>query len=560
VTRAVPGALVVLGLALVAPGPALAAPAAAQSAAALAQMTAQATAQAAENANAAFDTLVTPEALRALRRLTDSTRAALEAKDTQAKASAPTQPASGARVAGRQTAAAEKPRANPPARSAGTKPPQQTVAIADIALARDPVRSELRVVAAGAARPVLSEPFRTADGTRLYLTFAGATLDDVAPPALDSLENVFAAVNAAQRDDGVRIAIDATDLDRYGLETAGDTTVLWLTAAAPAAAAPAAPASSTTAAAPDDLRLAGESARAGWNAFRADVARAAAAIGGFATRTGGAIADVATGAGRGIAGGATATGSWFAANIPVGGIARTLTFIALLLAPTAGVLRLMRSRRPSAAAQPAAAPRTVQPAATPRAAHVPIVAADIEVAPITRRAARSAAAPAAAASSAPALTYGPPRPRPLTAAPIARRDAAPIAMQQTPPPARRDAAPIAPQQTASPALIRARKKAEKAIAKAEAKAARIAAQAAAREERAAAKAAAKAEREAAKAGAPAKPGKPPVTRTTADARLWAAKTLAASGADAADIARQTGLSREAAGLLVRTSRKPQHTA
>jgi hypothetical protein len=52
--------------------------------------------------------------------------------------------------------------------------------------------------------------------------------------------------------------------------------------------------------------------------------------------------------------------------------------------------------------------------------------------------------------------------------------------------------------------------------------------------------------------------KPTVTRTTAEARLWAARTLAANGADVAEIARQTGLSREAAILLVRTAaRKAQ---
>jgi trimeric autotransporter adhesin len=541
VSRPVVGALIVLGVALATPATAAAAP---QSAAAFAQAAAQTAEKAAENA--VFDTLVTPEALRALRRLTDSTKAALEAKEARtrpAKSSARPQQAPPA-------AAGQKAKSSPSGPDAEQEAPGGIV-VADIGIAGDDVRSELRVVAAGAATPTLSEPFRTADGTRLFLTFTGASLGAEAP-ALDSLETVLAGVEAAQRDGDVRIAIDAASLDRYGLETVGDTTILWLTAsAAQAAAAATTDTPASAARSPDDLRLAGESARAGWNAFRSDVARLGAAVADFIVGAGKGLGLIATSAGSGIAYGASAAVAWLGSNIPVGGIARTVTFIALLLAPTAGVLLLMR-RRP--AAKPAAAapthgagPQAARPRAHAAAMNTLAGAPPaLEVAQITRRTTRTAAAPApAAAAPTPALTYGPPRRRPMQAQPIARSgEAATVSAQQT---------------TTSPALTRAQKKAAKAIAKAEAKAARIAANAAARAERDAAKAATKAARAAAKAGVPAQPGKPQVTRTTADARLWAAKTLAANGADAADIARQTGLSREAAGLLVRSARTTQTT-
>lgn len=352
------------------------------------------------------------------------------------------------------------------AQAAVAQPPSG--AITALAIERRAGRSELRIVSTSPLQPALSEPFQSAGRTRLFLTLAGATLG-VVSPTVDSAATAIAALDAVQREDGVRIAIDATTLDGYGLESAADTTVLWLTQ--PAAATTATPAARAADPLPSDLQLAGEALRAGWQAFRRDVGRAGHATSDFVRGAGSAAAGLMAGAWVGVDRAVSSTGGWIGANVPFGGIARAIVFIVLLAAPTAGVLLLLRRFR-----------------------SVP------------------AHAIANAAATAPAPAEGA-----ATAAIAARSEL------ETPSIAA-DVTPPEPVRT-----TRAERRFAKAAARAEARSA------------------SSAER----AGTAQQPASPRVTRTTADARLWAARTLAANGADVGEIARQTGLSREAAGLLIR---------
>lgn len=421
------GTLVFCVAALLAGGPA-----SAQNAAALAK--------AAARSADAFDSLVTPGALRALRRMTDS--AAAE------RVEMPPAPSPANRTAAART------RATPPARQpeqavaeeqpaspAPLPPADTTKPITAIAARLVDGAVELRVVAAGRPAPALSEPFRAGQHSRLFLTFQDATLALAEPPAVGDAGALLAGVDIAERDGGVRIALDLTALDRYALRAAGDTAILWLAQPPPAAevSRPVAPA----AAGPDDIALAREAALAGWAAFRRDVAAAAHAVAAFGARAGTAVGGGATATWTGAARTAARATGWVTATVPFAGLARAAALIALLLAPPLVALRLLR-RRQAIAARP--------------------------------RAAEIVGLGAVAAGPKPETEPGQP--------------------------------------TAKMKEVKQPKPAKQPKGK-----------------------------------------KPAVTRTTADARLWAARTLAANGADVGEIARQTGLSREAAILLVRRAQK-----
>jgi hypothetical protein len=249
---------------------------------------------------------------------------------------------------------------------------------------------------------------------------------------VDSAGPLFAGIDIAEHEGNVRIALELSALTGYGLEGAGDTTVLWFTQAAPAPVAAAPPTQPTThrVAAPDDLALARAAAAAGWMAFRTDVATAAASIARFTKR-----GATATGASAGHGWRTVTDGAgWLAAEIPFTGIARTIVFLLLLMTPPVVAVRWLRRRN----------------AGTHHHGGEIVGSGDHEA------------------------------------------------------PARRD-------KVKPPRKQRAAK--------------------------------------------PTKSLRPVVTRSTADARLWAARTLADSGVDVAEIARQTGLSRDAAILLVRRTQK-----
>lgn len=406
---------------------------------------AAALARAAARSADAFDSLVTPEALRALRRMTDSAAAErVETTPPPRVRSAPvqTRASTTAPPPARTEAVAEE----KPAEAAPTPAPDTARAITAIAARRAEGAVELRIVAGGQP-PALSEPFRAGGRSRLFLTFPDATLALAESPAFAEAGALFAGVDIAERDGGVRIAVDLMTLDRYALRAAGDTAILWLAQPAPAAEVPhpVAPAS-----APDDIALAREAARAGWAAFRADVATVAHAFAGVTVRAAAATRGGAAGAWNASSRTAARATRWVSAALPFAAITRVIALIALLLAPPLVALRLLRRRQASAV--------------RPRAAEIVGLAAE------TAR----------------------PKPEPQPKQPKQAKQ-----MNEAKPP---------------------------------------------------------------KHAKQPKGKKPAVTRTTADARLWAARTLAANGADVAEIARQTGLSREAAILLVRRQAVPQRTA
>lgn len=419
----------------------------------------------------AVDSLITPAALRELQRLADSAKAASTAskdKTTKTAAARSTAPAPSNRSAA----------AKPPASKPRASEPVGPRTVTEIVIREREVRRELRLVTSTPVRAALSEPFRTADRARLFLTLDSATISEAAVgDAADiTKEDALAALMVSERPTGVRMIIEVRELGRYGLETAGDTTIIWLRPLTPlniAAADEGMPARAATdvgaardAGAGEGIAIAGvaeagaagsnasggtastasrpgasagsrptaaEVARSGWTALRRDAATAAGAAGTFIVRAGEGTLDLGARAGEGVASGASRAAGWLAGAVPLGAIARFLILATLLLTPPAAVALVFRRRR------------TAAKSSTTNAAN--------------------AAAPT------------------------------PIAVERR--------------------WLRLGKSARPASTK---------------------------------------PEKPRVTRRKEDARLWAARTMAANGTDAAEIARQTGISRDAALLLVRRTK------
>lgn len=400
---------------------------------------AAALAKAAARSADAFDTLVTPGARRALERITDNEKVDPAAEAPARKTAAPPRTTS---VSGRTEPETRTPDATE------QKPADETVSAADSATTINDITArriddavELRIVAPGQHVPALSEPFRAGEHSRLFITFEHAKLALAAPPVLAEAGSMFAGVDIAERDGGVRIALDIASLGAYEMQMSGDTAVLRL--AVPPPAQTEATTQAPAAADLDDIALAREAALAGWSAFRSDVGSVASAVGGFVVRTAAATGRATGAAWHTMTHSSANAAQWIADTIPFGSIARAVVLLALLGAPPIVALRMLR-RRQTAVRAPAG-----------------IVGLEAH-----------------------------------TRAPAAAR-----MVEKQPKP-----------------VIEKRAKVEK----------------------------------------PAKPPKsdrkarkPAVTRTTADARLWAARTLADNGADVGEIARQTGLSREAAILLVR---------